>query len=58
MCVRVRACMCVCVCVCLCVCVCVCVQDGYLSVLEVREELDIFINSPATDYGYTIHDEL
>ena len=42
----------------MCVCVCVCVQDGYLSVREVREELDIFINSPATDYGYTIHDEL
>ena len=34
------------------------VQDGYLSAREVREELDIFINSPATDYGYTIHDEL
>jgi len=34
------------------------VQDGYLSFQEVKDELDTFINSPATDYGFTVHEEL
>lgn len=33
-------------------------QDGFLSVMEVRAELDMFVDSPVTDYGYTIHEEL
>ena len=34
------------------------IQDGFLSYQEVKAELDIFINSPATDYGFTVHEEL
>ncbi len=33
-------------------------QDGSLSMEEIEAELDIFVESPLTDYGHSVHDEL
>lgn len=33
-------------------------QDGFLTLEEIEAEFDIFVDSPATNYGHVIHEEL